>query len=93
MAMIGKQVPQGPDTNAPARRVVVKLRRAPQNAAVEAPGRDTVLQSLARSLPGASVRPYFEDVRAPSIADAARCGAERGIRVPLVRGDRRAAGD
>jgi hypothetical protein len=66
MAMIGKQVPQGPDTNAPARRVVVKLRRAPQNAAVEAPGRDTVLQSLARSLPGASVRPYFEDVRAPS---------------------------
>ena len=69
MAMIGKQVPQGPDTGAPARRVVVKLRRAPQTAAAaEALGRDTVLQSLARSLPGVSVRPYFEDVRAPSIA-------------------------
>ena len=69
MAMIGKQVPQGPDMSAPARRVVVKLRRPPQTAAAaEALGRDTVLQSLARSLPGVSVRPYFEDVRPPSIA-------------------------
>jgi hypothetical protein len=59
MAMIGRQVPQGPDTTAPARRVVVKLRRAPQTAAAEALGRDTVLQSLALSLPGAGVRPYF----------------------------------
>ena len=68
MAMIGKQVPQGPDTSAPTRRVVVKLRRAAQTAAAEALGRETALQSLARSLPGASVRPYFEDVPAPSTA-------------------------
>jgi len=68
MAMLGKQVPQGPDTSAPTRRVVVKLRRAAQTAAAEALGRETALQSLARSLPGASVRPYFEDVPAPSTA-------------------------
>jgi hypothetical protein len=67
MAMIGKQAPPAPDTVAPARRVVVKLRRVPQGtAALEALGLDATLQNLAESLPGASVRPYFEEARLPS---------------------------
>jgi hypothetical protein len=54
MVMIGKQAPPAPDTIAHGRRA----RRAPEvGTAAEALDRDATLQSLAQSLPGASVRP------------------------------------
>ena len=70
MAVIGKKVPSAPDSDAPPRRIVVKFRRPQQGGATtDDIVHENVLQSLAQSLPGASVQPYFADTGLATTSD------------------------
>src|SRR5690349_17192642 len=68
MAIIGNQAPTPPPPPPAApsgRRVVVKLRGTPPPTAAAAAAAASTTQRLLTGLPGATVRPYFEELGAP----------------------------